>query len=76
MMTDRELLVVVEDCRSGPELDGQIDLLHLLNQKLAPPMQIRMGLLMTNDVVGRALDLMEEKIMLGRNATQIQTGCV
>jgi hypothetical protein len=39
-------------------------------------MQIRMPSLMTNDVVGRALDLMEEKIMIGRNVTQIQTRCV
>jgi hypothetical protein len=76
MMTERELQLIIDRCRSEIELDGQVELLRQINRNLPPSIQIVIPSLLTNDFVFWALDLIEERMMISLRSQEIQSGCI
>jgi hypothetical protein len=50
-------------CRYQNDVDKQIRILHVINSALPKPLQLQMPSLLTNDYVGRALDIIEDRIL-------------
>ena len=74
MMGESELQSIIELCRSEPEVDRQVEFLQRINENLPSTIQIAMPSLLTDDFVGRALDTIEERIMLSKKAAY-ETSC-
>ena len=68
MIAEHDLQSTIELCRSEPELDRQIEFLQRINKSLPSAIQILIPSLLTNDFVGRALDTIEERIMISKKA--------
>lgn len=66
MMHEHELQHSIERCRSEQELDTQIKILHEINENVPTSIRVTMPSLLTNDFVYRALDTIEERIMISR----------
>ncbi len=62
LAAEQELRNLIDACRSEPDLDAQVEVLHRINQGLPEPLQLKMPSFLTNDYVTRALDLIEDKM--------------
>ena len=75
MITSHELRRMIEICRSEPELDRQIEFLQQINKSLPSSIQVEIPWLVTNDIVDRALDKIEEATIFNAETENIQGGC-
>ena len=57
------LLSLIQKCRYENNVDRQINLLRQINSELSESIRIRLPSLITDDYVGRALDIIEERIL-------------
>jgi hypothetical protein len=58
------LLSLISKCRyeDNDDVDRQIELLNQINSTLPKTLQINLPSLITNDYIGKALDIIEERI--------------
>ena len=56
------LIGLVRECMYESSLDKQIDMLYKINDSLPPSLRLKIPSLLTNDYLGRALDMIEENL--------------
>ena len=64
MPSESELQLIIDACRAESELDRQVESLQKLNNSLPSGIQIPIPSLLTDDFVARALDRIEERIIV------------
>lgn len=65
MTSTSHILSLISKCRyeENDDIDRQIELLNQINSALPKRLRINLPSLITNDYVGKALDIIEERIM-------------
>lgn len=65
MTSTSHILSLISKCRyeENDDIDRQIELLNQINSALPKRLSINLPSLITNDYVGKALDIIEERIM-------------
>ena len=66
MMIFNQITSLIARCRDQSDVDKQILILHTINSALPKSLQLKMPSLLTNDYVSRALDIIEDRILLHR----------
>jgi hypothetical protein len=67
MMIFNQITSLIARCRDQSDVDKQILILHTINSALPKSLQLKMPSLLTNDYVSRALDIIEDRILLHRH---------
>lgn len=63
MLSPINLVELIDQCRYETNLDVQINMLYHLNESLPEHLRIKIPSLLTNDYIGRALDIIEDKVI-------------
>jgi hypothetical protein len=63
IMIFNQITSLIAMCRYQNDVDKQIRILHVINTALPKPLRLQMPSLLTNDYVGRALDIIEDRIL-------------
>jgi hypothetical protein len=66
MMIFNQITSLIARCRDQSDVDKQILILHAINSALPKSLQLKMPSLLTNDYVSKALDIIEDRILLHR----------
>jgi hypothetical protein len=64
IMIFNQITSLIASCRYQNDVDKQIRILHAINSALPEPLRLQMPSLLTNDYVTRALDIIEDRILL------------
>jgi hypothetical protein len=64
-MKSQTLGVLIEKCRDAPDLDSQVDLLREINDSLPHCDRIRIPAFITDDYCRRALEIIEDRVLIG-----------
>ena len=62
-MISNPITSLIAKCRYQSDVDKQIQILHTINSALPKSLRLQMPSLLTNDYVGRALDIIEDRIL-------------
>ena len=65
-MIFNQITSLIARCRDQSDVDKQILILRAINSALPKSLQLQMPSLLTNDYVSRALDIIEDRILLHR----------
>lgn len=68
MIFNQQITSLIAKCRYQSDVDKQIRILNAINSALPKSLQLQMPSLLTNDYVSRALDIIEDRILLHRHA--------
>ena len=63
IMIINQMTSLIAKCRYQGDVDKQILMLHTINSALPKSLRLQMPSLLTNDYVGRALDIIEDRIL-------------
>jgi len=64
IMIVNQIISLIARCRYQSDVDEQIRTLHAINSALPKSLQLHMPSLLTNDYVSRALDIIEDRVLL------------
>ena len=64
MIFNQQITSLIAKCRYQNDVDKQIRILRAINSALPKPLRLQMPSLLTNDYVSRALDIIEDRILL------------
>ena len=64
MIFNQQITSLIAKCRYQNDVDKQIRILHAINSALPKSLRLQMPSLLTNDYVSRALDIIEDRILL------------
>ena len=64
MIFNQQITSLIAKCRYQNDVDKQIRMLHAINSALPKSLRLQMPSLLTNDYVSRALDIIEDRILL------------
>ncbi len=67
-MIFNQITSLIAKCRYQSDVDKQIRILNAINSALPKSLRLQMPSLLTNDYVSRALDIIEDRILLHRHA--------
>jgi hypothetical protein len=67
IMIFNQITSLIAKCRYQRDVDKQILILHAINSALPKSLQLKIPSLLTNDYVSRALDIIEDRILLHRH---------
>ena len=62
-MIFNQMTSLIASCRYQSDVDKQIRILHTINSALPKSLRLQMPSLLTNDYVGRALDIIEDRML-------------
>lgn len=65
------MTLLIAKCRYQSDVDKQINILHAINSALPKSLRLQMPSLLTDDYVSKALDIIEDRILLHRHAPTI-----
>ena len=66
-MIFNQITSLIARCRDQSDVDKQILILRAINSALPKSLQLKIPSLLTNDYVSRALDIIEDRILLHRH---------
>jgi len=64
IMIVNQIISLIARCRYQSDVDEQIRTLHAINSALPKSLRLQMPSLLTNDYVSRALDIIEDRVLL------------
>jgi hypothetical protein len=67
IMIFNQITSLIAKCRYQRDVDKQILILYAINSALPKSLQLKIPSLLTNDYVSRALDIIEDRILLHRH---------
>lgn len=59
----RNLVLLIRECRNEHDVDRQIQMLENINSRLPRSQKLKLPLLITNDYIHKALDIVEERLL-------------
>jgi hypothetical protein len=63
IMIFNQMTSLIASCRYQSDVDKQIRILHTINSALPKSLRLQMPSLLTNDYIGRALDIIEDRML-------------